>query len=284
MPSGSTTFATISRALKASPAIPTPLNGFAAISPATNVPCPCSSWYGEPPTNERAATTRPTRSGCSPSIPESITATLTGASVGGVGQKSHAWSRVEVPLLRGERLGVVERGGGRRRDERERRSERERDADVSRHASTAIESPGCEPGARCATHAVVARRQRTTEREGAGGVGRPSTRRSSTCRCRRRCSCDRAGGGRAHRPGRARRGDRSRHSGPRRRPSTSPARTGPAATRYGRAELRRHDRGEAPVRAGLERAGGLPVLPEGLAPRARPSPRRARCRSDVAPP
>ena len=39
-----------------------------------------------------------------------MTATLTGASFGGVGQKRPRLVLVEVPLLRGERLGVVERG------------------------------------------------------------------------------------------------------------------------------------------------------------------------------
>ena len=51
-PSAATTFATIRRALNARPAMPIPFAGLAAISPATNVPCPCSSWYGEPPTND----------------------------------------------------------------------------------------------------------------------------------------------------------------------------------------------------------------------------------------
>ena len=46
-------------ALKAMPAMPMPLNGFAAISPATNVPWPSVSRSGDPPTNDRAATTRP---------------------------------------------------------------------------------------------------------------------------------------------------------------------------------------------------------------------------------
>ena len=77
-PSDPTTLAIISRALNARPAMPSLLNGFAPISPATNVPCPCSSVYGDPPTKDFAATMRPVNSGCVPSMPESITATLTG--------------------------------------------------------------------------------------------------------------------------------------------------------------------------------------------------------------
>ena len=91
-PSAATTLAISSCALNASPAIPTWLKGLAAISPATNVPWPCSSVYGEPPTKLFAATIRPANSGCEPSMPESITATRTGASVGAVGQNDHALS------------------------------------------------------------------------------------------------------------------------------------------------------------------------------------------------
>jgi hypothetical protein len=72
-----TTFAITSFAGNAMPAIPSPLFVAAAISPATKVPCPCSSVSALPPTKLLAATTCPTRSGWPPSIPESITATRT---------------------------------------------------------------------------------------------------------------------------------------------------------------------------------------------------------------
>ncbi len=71
------------------PAMPSELFIAAAISPATNVPCPCESAI-DPPTKVRARTMRLARSGCVASIPESITATFTGGSTGASGQKSKA--------------------------------------------------------------------------------------------------------------------------------------------------------------------------------------------------
>ena len=102
--------------------------GFAAISPATNVPCPCSSVYGEPPTNDFAATTRPLNSGCEPSIPESITATLTGKSCGSVGQKLHASSCSRYHCFAASGSVLSNAGRGRRQRERERREQEERRA------------------------------------------------------------------------------------------------------------------------------------------------------------
>ena len=82
-----TTFATRSSALKAMPAIPTLLTGFAAISPATNVPWPQASRApgaaDERDAGEHAA--RRTRDAPA-SMPESITATLTGARLVGCGR------------------------------------------------------------------------------------------------------------------------------------------------------------------------------------------------------
>ena len=85
----STTFAIRSSAEEAEPAIPTELLTPAAIRPATNVPWPSSSTRAEPPTNVFASAILPAKSGWSPSIPESITATRTAASGVGVSQKSN---------------------------------------------------------------------------------------------------------------------------------------------------------------------------------------------------
>ena len=86
VPLGATTFATTSSAPGARPAMPTSLSSWAAMIPATIVPCPRVSW-AVPPTKLLAIATCRARSGCPRSIPESITATRTGASGGGV---SHA--------------------------------------------------------------------------------------------------------------------------------------------------------------------------------------------------
>ena len=74
--------------------------------------------------------------------PESITATLTGASVGGVVQnpRPSPWSGTTAGR---ERLGVVERGRPRRRDERSG-SEPER-AEPPHGTVTTVERPGCRP-------------------------------------------------------------------------------------------------------------------------------------------
>ena len=66
-------------------------SSFAAISPATKVPCPSVSTYGLPPTKLLASAIWPAKSGSVLSMPESTIATFTGASVGGgVGQASNA--------------------------------------------------------------------------------------------------------------------------------------------------------------------------------------------------
>ena len=87
---GPTTFATRSCAGGARPAIPTPSFVRAAMSPATNVPCPCVSTVAGPETKLFAAAMRPRSSGCSPSTPESITATRTGARGGSSTHASNA--------------------------------------------------------------------------------------------------------------------------------------------------------------------------------------------------
>ncbi len=84
-----TTFATSSSAEGAIPAMPTSSTP-AAISPATNVPCPARSTFAEPPTKLFAPTILSASSGCSPSMPESITATRTAGSNGSSSQKSKA--------------------------------------------------------------------------------------------------------------------------------------------------------------------------------------------------
>ena len=71
------------------PAIPSELFIAAAISPATNVPCPCRSAIG-PPTKVRVREMRLARSGCVASMPESITATFTAGGSAASGQKSKA--------------------------------------------------------------------------------------------------------------------------------------------------------------------------------------------------
>ena len=76
-----TTLAMISSADGASPAMPIALSEPAPTMPATIVPWPWRS-LTVPSTNERAATIRPTNSGWPRSIPESTTATRTGASGG----------------------------------------------------------------------------------------------------------------------------------------------------------------------------------------------------------
>ena len=88
---GVTTFAMISCAEGNSPAIPTPSFTVAPISPATKVPCPCVSTVALPPTKLRAAMMCFASSGWPPSIPESMIAIFTGASVGGCAQVSYAW-------------------------------------------------------------------------------------------------------------------------------------------------------------------------------------------------
>jgi hypothetical protein len=81
------------------PAIPC-VSRFAAISPATNVPCPSVSTSGLPPTKLFASAMRPAKSGSVPSTPESTIATRTGArSAGGVGQASNAWSSARYHCL-----------------------------------------------------------------------------------------------------------------------------------------------------------------------------------------
>ena len=87
VPAGDTTFATRSSAAGARPAMPVWLSSSAAMIPATIVPCPRVSW-AVPPTKLRAIAMRRWRSGCMRSTPESITATRTGASGGGVSQAS----------------------------------------------------------------------------------------------------------------------------------------------------------------------------------------------------
>ena len=77
--SGPTTFATRSSAGGARPAIPRPSFVWAAIRPATNVPCPWVSTVADPPTKLFDPTIRPRSSGCLPSMPESMTATRTDA-------------------------------------------------------------------------------------------------------------------------------------------------------------------------------------------------------------
>ena len=79
-----TTFATSSSADGASPAMPIPLPTPAAMSPATNVPCPSVSVPAGPPTKLFAARILPASSACEASTPESITATGTGSSAGSV--------------------------------------------------------------------------------------------------------------------------------------------------------------------------------------------------------
>ena len=73
--------------------MPIPFVGLAAISPATNVPCPCSSSVRRA-ADERLAPRRRGRRDrdATPSMPESMIATLTGARLGIVGQNDHAWS------------------------------------------------------------------------------------------------------------------------------------------------------------------------------------------------
>ena len=70
------TFTGMTRPFHVTPATPMPLLVLAAITPATNVPCPCSSVIGEPgDTTLNPAATWPTRSGWVTSTPVSTTAT-----------------------------------------------------------------------------------------------------------------------------------------------------------------------------------------------------------------
>ena len=85
-----TTFAISSCDGNAIPATPIELFVCAAISPATNVPWPCWSVRALPPTKLREPAIREARSGCVPSIPESITAMRGPARAGSSGQKSNA--------------------------------------------------------------------------------------------------------------------------------------------------------------------------------------------------
>ena len=89
VPLSATTFATSSSAPGASPAIPMLFSGSAPMIPATIVPCPRVS-CALPPTKLLAAAIFGTRSGCERSMPESITATRTGASGGSWSQASNA--------------------------------------------------------------------------------------------------------------------------------------------------------------------------------------------------
>ncbi len=80
--SAPTTLATSSRAEKAMPAMPWSFPTAAAISPATNVPCPIWS-SAEPPTKLRAAAILLASSGWPRSTPVSTIPTRTGGRAGG---------------------------------------------------------------------------------------------------------------------------------------------------------------------------------------------------------
>ena len=74
------------------PEIPSALLVSAAMIPATKVPWPCWSFFHEPPTKLLPVSILGLRSGCVPSMPESITATRTRGlkGAGNVGQVSNA--------------------------------------------------------------------------------------------------------------------------------------------------------------------------------------------------
>ena len=143
VPSVSTTFAISSWAGKAIPAMPTPLFIAAAISPATKVPCPCSSVSALPPTKLFESRIRPANSGWPPSIPESTTATRTGARIGRLEPGVERPVLVEVPLLGCERVVRDERGRGGRR--RERRDGERRDQDASHGTLSGSVTPTAKP-------------------------------------------------------------------------------------------------------------------------------------------
>ena len=86
------------------PAMPSALFIAAAISPATNVPCPCVSATDPPTKRARRATMRLARSGCVASMPESTTATFTGRQQRRLGPEVEGVVLLQVPLLRRERV------------------------------------------------------------------------------------------------------------------------------------------------------------------------------------
>ena len=94
VPSERTIFATSSFAGKPTPAIPWPLFSAAAISPATNVPCPFVSFSHELATKLLPSSIRLRSSGWAESMPESRTATRTPARFGTCGHASKALIRL----------------------------------------------------------------------------------------------------------------------------------------------------------------------------------------------
>ena len=109
-PSGATTLATTSRADSAMPAMPSPFSTLAAISPATNVPCPDSSRVARPPTKDRVATMRPARSAMSGVDARVDHRDADGGQHGRQRPAVEGVRRDEVPLARGERVRRRERG------------------------------------------------------------------------------------------------------------------------------------------------------------------------------
>ena len=91
------------------PAIPTALSTPAAIKPGDEGAVALWSTRAEPPTKLSASTILPANSGCVASMPESITATRTGAAAtGAVSQKSKARLTVRCHCFSGS-FGTQER-------------------------------------------------------------------------------------------------------------------------------------------------------------------------------
>ena len=169
--------------MNAMPGDPLAVAGSAAISPATNVPWPSRVAHRASRRRSFAAAIRPANSGWPQSMPESITATLTGASSRRRRPEVEGVVLLEVPLLRGERLGVVEARTAAAGAASASAATRERDASRSRHRERRPRRRRARPWPRRAADAVACRaRAPARSCEGAGGVGVAARDASSSVR------------------------------------------------------------------------------------------------------
>ena len=181
VPSARTTFATSSRAGGASPAMPAPLSA-AAISPATNVPCPCVS-VDRAATKLCAATMRPSSSGMVAVDARVDHRDAHREQLLAASKTSNAWSRARYHCraTSGSFGGDAARGGSRRAASG--RAARRRRAGASRRPRTVrtVESPAREALARDDARPVGAGRQLELGLEGAVRGHVRASRRSSRC-------------------------------------------------------------------------------------------------------
>ena len=184
----------------------------AAIRPATNVPCPCVSTVGGPGDEAlRGRDPRRAARDASPSTPESITATRTGARGGGSAHASKDAVLRGIPLPRQERVVGHVRDAPRRRAARRTafpRTPRRADARWRRDRERADRREVDDP--RRATGARAARR-----RAGCVGGRRDARPRSAPRHGRRRGEAERNGREEGRPPSRSLR--RSRRDGDRQR-------------------------------------------------------------------